>query len=152
MALYSTTSASTALTASSTKTFVLLNPVDHAVKIKKIRVTSDESALKPGAKLEVVRVTSLGSPAGTTGTQVKVSPNSDSGSATTTSLTALTTEPTTYEIVDIIPIPLPGGILYDYPLGEEPIAASGGSRIGVRIVNPASGSTGNVAVSVTFEE
>jgi hypothetical protein len=150
MALYSVQTGAVALSASATKSMWLLNPADDKVKIVEVTVSMDGSAAATAPRVDLYRVTTLGSPAGTTGTLVKVDPADAAGE--TTAVTALTTEPTAVEIIDSFYLPQSAGpIKIQYPFGREPVAAAAGSRIGLRIVTPAA-VTPNAISSVIIEE
>lgn len=138
MALYSTRTGSVALTASSTKSLWLLNPVTDFFVIAEFSVALDASAAAAGVGIELYRTTTLGSPAGTTATFSKVNRVSDASTPTTTGLVNLTTEPTAVEILaDWFLQPFGGVLDIQYPLQREPIGASAGQRIGLRYVTPA---------------
>lgn len=151
MALFTTSSTAVALSASATKTLVLLNPEANEIKLKEWGVGFDASAAGQGIRVELIRVTTLGSPAGTTGTQVKTKTSSQA--ATAVSLVNLTTEPTTSEIIKVFYLPPNGGqIVIQNPLGDE---EDGGDatdeRLGIRVTTP-SGVTPNAVAYMKFEE
>lgn len=139
MALYSTRTGSTAMTASSTKSLWLLNPVTDFFVLAEFGVALDASAAAAGVGIELYRTTTLGSPAGTTATFSKVNRVGDAATPTTTGLVNLTTEPTAAEVLADWFIQPFGGVLdIQYPLQREPLGASAGQRIGLRYVTPAS--------------
>lgn len=140
-----------ALTASATKSLILLNPVTAKAKLTAWKISLDGSALAQGLKFEPYRVVTLGSAAGTTGT-INNTDVSDQ-TPTTTALTALTVEPTTVTVLDGFVLQQVGGLyVLQGPLGrEEIIMAPAGARVGIRAVAPAGIST-NVEVTAYFEE
>lgn len=152
MALYGTRTGSVALTASSTKSLWLLNPVSDLFMIAQFGISFDASAASAGVGIELYRVTTIGTPAGTTATVTKINRVSDTGTATTTGLTALTTEPTAVEVLaDWFVQPFGGLFDVQYPLQREPIAAAAGQRLGLRYVTPAA-VTPNCRAYVWFDE
>lgn len=119
---------------------ILLNPVTDAGVLTEAWVSFGAIVDQVEVAIELVRTTTVGSPAGTTGTVTKDDPNS--AAANWTGLVALTTEPTTYEVLrDLGYVSINKGLLaWAWPLGREPMAAAGGNRIGLRIVNDGAGS------------
>jgi hypothetical protein len=149
---YGTRTGSVALTASSTKSLWLLNPATDLFVIAQMAISFDASASSAGVGIELYRVTTLGTPTGTTATFTKIQPVGDAASPTTTGLTALTAEPTAVEILaDWFIQPFGGALDLQYPLGREPMAAGGGARFGLRYVTPAS-VTPNARAYVWFNE
>ena len=149
-AQFATTTGKLTLTAAATKSLILLNPVTNRMVITEISLSLDASAAAAGVQFDLYRVTTVGSAAGTTGTQSALDPATQS--ATTTSLTALSTEPTTVVVLDSWYIqPLGGLILIQYPLGREPVGAAAGSRLGIRYTTAAS-VTPDCLATVWFEE
>lgn len=150
---YSVTMASTALSASATKSLWLLDPVTNPITICELGVSFNSSAASTAVEVDLYCVTTLGSPAGTTGTEVKWM-DQNAPAATTTSLTALTTEPTTKAILCSWFIqPFGGTWTLQYPLMREPgtAAAATTNRLGLQVVTP-SGVTPNALAYVVFEE
>jgi hypothetical protein len=144
MAIYSVKSGSMSFAAAQTKSFVLLNPVTNPIKVVTLSVSFDSAVAQPGFAVELYRVTTLGSAAGTAGTQVKVSGIGDAITPTTTSLIALGTEPTATEVLaDWWIQPFGGLIDKDLPLDREAFAAGAGQRIGIRCSTPAGSTTCN---------
>lgn len=151
-ALYHVGGAKT-VAASETKSLWLLNPTGDGIKLAEIGVSGDGSAAVKGTKLELYRVTTLGTPAGTSDTPRKQSAVGDAGAAQTTALINLTTEPTAVELIGG-PwfIRTDGGVLViQWPLGREPFGAPAGARIGLRYTTP-TGVTDQLAHYVLFEE
>src|SRR5881396_2094438 len=125
MALYGTRTGSVALTASSTKSLWLLNPATDFFVIAQMGLSFDASAASAGVGIELYRVTTIGTPAGTTAAFTKVNRVRDTAAQTATGLTALTTEPTAVEILaDWFIQPFGGLFDVQYPLQREPIAAA----------------------------
>lgn len=130
--LYSVRTGSTTLTASSTKSLILLNPVARGIRLTRLGVAFDASTSSAGVGLELYIVTAIGTPAGTTGTINKYG-DPAAANADTTALTILTTEPTTvvaYE--DWFVQPFGGTLVVDFPLGRELTTGAAGNRIGIR--------------------
>lgn len=130
----------------------LLNPAGDSIKIVEFAVTFDSAVAGTGLAVELYRTITLGSPAGTTGTQVKVDSVSDIATATTTSLIALSAEPTSSEVLaEWVMQPFGGFIGMQYPREREPFGAPAGSRLGLRCSTPA-GVTTNARSYVWLEE
>jgi hypothetical protein len=142
-----------ALTTGSTKTLVLLNPVTDGFNLIEAWLSFGAIASQSDIAAEIVRVVTIGSAAGTTGTVVKDDPNL--ASSTTTGLTALSTEPTTYEKLREFYVPVNQGLLVvQFPLGREPHAAAAGGRIGLRVINDEAGTMTavNARCTLVWEE
>lgn len=138
---YSVQTGSVSVAASATQTIWLLDPVTNPVTVAEIGISFNASAATNPAQVTLYRATAVGSAAGSTGT---VSPWLDSRApaATTTALTALTTEPTTKVLLASWFIQPFGGLLViQYPLMREPgdaAAATGTDRLGIQVNNQAS--------------
>lgn len=152
MAVYSTQAAGVTLTTAATKSLILLNPAVDGFVVIQVSVSLDNVTTDAEPVLfDLYRTVTLGTPAGTTGTQVKFNDTS-AATAGTTSLTSLTTEPTSVEILDSWYItPHSGLLVIQYPLGREPKAAAAGSRIGLRYTT-ASGVTPKCNATILFDE
>ena len=152
MAIYSTQAAGVTLSTAATKSLILLNPAVDGFMVVQVSISLDNVTTDAEPVLfDLYRTVTLGSPAGTTGTQVKVNDTSAS-TAGTTSLTSLSAEPTSVEIIDSWYItPHSGVVVIQYPLGREPKAASAGSRIGLRYTT-ASGVTPKCNSTIMFDE
>lgn len=138
MTEYSVKTGSVALTAAATKSLWLVNPATDFFLATEIGISFDASAASAAIGVELYRVTTIGSAAGASYTPVKVNRQGDSAAATTTALTALTTEPTAVEILaEWFLQPFGGVMVLQYPLGREPLAAAAGNRIGLRYITPA---------------
>jgi len=151
MAQFTTNNTSVALTASATKTLVLVNPEGNEIKIKEISCGFDAAAAGQSIRVELIRVTTIGSPVGTTGTQVKT--DTATQAALAASLINLTTEPTAVEVIKHWPlVPNGGALVLQNPLGDE---EKGGDvtdeRIGIRVITPAA-VTPNALAYIKFEE
>lgn len=152
MTLYAVKTGSAAMTAASTKSVWLINPASDFFLIAQLSFSMDASAAAAGVGLELYRVTTIGTPAGTAYTPVKVNRQGDAAAATTTALITLTTEPTAVEILaEWFLQPFGGVIDLEYPLGREPLAAAAGNRIGLRYITPAAVSP-NSRSYVWFDE
>jgi hypothetical protein len=151
MSSYVVSCASTALSASATQSLILINPATIAYKITELSVSFDSAAAATAVEVQLYRTTAVGSPAGTSTTPIKVT-NPGATAAQSTALTALTTEPTTVEILRRWFVsPASGLLLLQHPLGREPGAAGAGQEIGLRAITP-SGVTPHVAAYLEFEE
>src|ERR1051325_4044119 len=138
MTLYSVKTGSVALTANATKSLWLLNPASDFLLVAEVSVSMDASATAAGVGFELYRVTTIGTPAGSSYTPVKVNRQGDAAAATTTALTSLSAEPTAVEIIcEWFIQPFGGLLVLQYPLGREPLAAAAGNRIGLRYITPA---------------
>ena len=152
MAAYSVKTGSVALTAATTKSLWLLNPVGDFFLIAQFGVSMDASAAAAGVGFELYRVTTIGSAAGTTYVPVKVNRQGDAAAAGSTAVAPVTTEPTAVEIIAEWFLQ-PFGGLFDiqYPLGREPLGAAAGQRIGLRYTTP-TGVSPNCRAYVFFDE
>lgn len=142
-----------ALGSAAAKSLILLNPVTDAFRICEIWLSCGANAAQTDIAAELYRVTTVGSAAGTTGTVRADDPAQ--AAATTTALTALTTEPTTVTTLREMYFPVNQGlVIIPFPLGREPIAAAAGSRVGLRIVNDEGSSMTavNVRSTIVFDE
>lgn len=138
-------------TASSTKSLLLLNPATRGIKLRRTTLSMDASTSSVAVAFQWYIVTTIGSPAGTTGTVNKLG-DPNLASPTTTALTALTTEPTTVIALESWYVqPFGATYVVDEPLGAELMAAAGGARIGLRYITPA-GVTPNMRLTVRFDE
>lgn len=125
------------MTAASTKSVILANPTTDGLRLTRVGFSVDGSAAAAGIGVELYRVTTIGSPAGTTATLVKYSDPNSSASGVT-GLVNLSAEPTAVEVLeDWFISPFSGLLVIDDPLGREPGAAAAGARIGLRYVSPA---------------
>lgn len=138
--------------ANETKSLWLLNPVTNQTSLTEIGIGSTDSAANKALKIELYRVTTIGSAAGTTGAQVKDGdPNAPT--ATTTSLYNLTTEPTAVDVLRVWSLPPNGAeLVIQMPLGRETSMASAGARVGLRYTNPTGGTTSDLYYYVLIEE
>lgn len=155
MALFSVSSGIVALSASTTKHLWLLNSpatTGKPLKPTKLHLGFDGSSALPSIRWQLYRVTTLGSPAGTTGTIVKYSDPTNPNTPPTTALVALTTGPTAIEVLEENYLtPFGGTLIMDFPDGKEPFGIASGQRMGFCVVVPA-GVTCNTISSVVFNE
>lgn len=153
MALYGTrTVGAITLVASATKSLWLLNPVTDFFVIAQMAISFKATASSDTVAVELYRVTTIGTPAGTTATMTKINRVSDAANPTTTGLVNLTTEPTAVEVLADWEVQPFGGLLdMQYPLQREPISAAAGARIGLRAVTPA-GVTPGIRSYVWYDE
>lgn len=137
--LYTVTSGKVTLTASATKSLILLAPATNITcTLRAVVIGMDASAAAAGVEFDLYRVATLGSPTGTSATPA-LTDERDSAAAST-ALIALTAEPTTVTIVDSIPLQPLGGVIKDWqPFGAEGLSTkAAGARIGLRYTTPAS--------------
>ena len=132
MADFVITTGIVALTAASTKSLILLNPVTNPTTIFGLDVSFDSNVATLGIKIDLYIVTTIGTPAGTAAVVNKMS--ADSGAtATTAGLTALTAEPTAVTVLcSWYEQPFGGWYPTQLPLGREFKMAAAGARWGVR--------------------
>jgi hypothetical protein len=150
VAQYSVTTGKLTLTANATKSLILLNPVTNEAKLTYVSLSLDAAAIVNGVEFDLYRVVTIGSAAGTSATVNQLDPNTQA--ATTTALTALSTEPTTVAVVDGWYLQPVGGLfVLQNPLGRELKLAAAGARVGIRYVTPASVSPDCIATAY-FEE
>jgi hypothetical protein len=149
-AQFSTTAGAVTLTASATKSLILLNPVTNRAVITEVSISLNLGTAGTAVQFDLYRVVTIGSAAGTTGTQNVLDPASQA--ATTTSLTSLTVEPTTVVVLDSWDVQELGGLMVvQYPLGREPVLAAAGARVGIRYTTAAS-TTPSCVSTIWFEE
>jgi len=147
---YSVATGVVALSAGATKSLWLLDPVAKGFTVIQWGVSFNASASSVPIQVDLYVVTSLGTPAGTTGVEQAIDGNAVT--ADTTSLTALTTEPTTKVLIESYYVQPFGGLFtLQYPLGREPVGIGAGDRIGLQCVTPASVSPSAIGF-VYFEE
>jgi hypothetical protein len=154
MTLYSVPTGPVALSASATKhLWLLASPASTGkpIKLTKVHLGFDGSTAVPSIRWQLYRVVTLGSPAGTTTVPTKYS-DVALPTAQTTALTALSTAPTSFEVLEESYItPFGGSLVMDYPQGREPYGAASGSRLGFCVITP-SGVTCNAISAVVFDE
>ena len=148
---YTVYTASTTLTTAATKTLILLNPAGAGITLVEFGISLDNTTTNAEPVLiELCRATTIGTPAGTTGT---LNPTDEAfEAATATALTILTTEPTTYaRLAGWYVQPNSGIVIRQDPLGRElAVTKAAGQRIGLRYTT-ASGVTPK-AVAYTIHE
>jgi hypothetical protein len=149
---YTINSGAVALSASATKSLILINPTTSYV-ITELGISFDSSASSAAVTVDLYRSTTIGSPAGTAATVVKENGSADSAASNTSSLVALTTEPTAVEILRSFYVqPYGGLVVLQFPLGREPqMSGTSTQRIGLRVTTPAS-VTPNAKAWLAFEE
>lgn len=151
MALYTVPTGKVTLTAAATKSLILINPATVSIRLRAVTISLDANAAAAGVQFDLVRATTLGTPAGTSTTPLQT--DERDGAATSTALTVLTTEPTTYAVIDSIYLQPLGGVLKDWqPFGAEGLVTKlAGQRIGLRYTTP-SGVTPDCLATLYFEE
>jgi hypothetical protein len=151
MALYTVPTGKTTLTSAATKSLILVNPATVSIRLRAVTISLDGSAAAAGVQFDLVRATTLGSPTGTSTTPIKC--DERDGAATSTALTVLTAEPTTYAVIDSIYLQPLGGAIKDWqPFGAEGLVTSlAGQRIGLRYTT-ASGVTPDCLATFYIEE
>jgi len=133
--LFGIESAAVALTASATKSLFLIDAGVNEIELVEFGVGFDAEADVIAVRVELYRVTTLGTPAGTSTTPKKV--KEASGAADATSLTNLTTEPTAVEIIrgPWYVRPDGGQLVIQNPLGDEETQRTAtDGRIGLRVI------------------
>lgn len=149
---YTVYTSSVTLTGAATKTLILLNPAAAAIVLVEFGISFDNVTTNAEPVLvELVRATTLGSPAGTTGTLV---PTDEAFEASvSTALTALSAEPTTYaKIAGWYVQPNSGIVIKQDPLGRELARTkAAGQRIGIRYTT-ATGVTPKAVAYTVHEE
>ncbi|MET7746194.1 hypothetical protein [Streptomyces sp. NPDC005385] len=142
---YTVTSAKTTLSASATKTMVLLAPGTPGLRLTELGVSFDGSTTGTGVQVDLYRVATLGSPAGTTTTPAKLT-DDNAPAATATALTALSAEPTSVTILRSWLVSPFGGLLaMQEVLDREVGAITSGARIGLRCLTAAGVTPGCIA-------
>jgi len=150
--LYSVKTGSVALSAATTKSLWMLNPVTDYFMVAEMSVSTDASVATTAIGIELYRVVTIGAAAGTAYTPVKVNRVADTGVASTAASSVVTTEPTTVEILAEWFLQPFGGLLdLQYPLLREAFGSAGGQRLGLRYITPA-GVSPNCRAYVWFDE
>ncbi|MCW2900923.1 MAG: hypothetical protein JWO67_3188 [Streptosporangiaceae bacterium] len=143
MALHSTytiPNIAVSLTASATKTLILITPISVDFVISELCVSMDTGAASTSPEVDLYRVTTIGTPAGTSTTPAKSSgPDSAAAPQTgTNALTNLTAEPTAVTVIKPWFVPQSGLLLIQFPLGRETVGSlTGGAALGLRVITPA---------------
>lgn len=151
ISIYGIASGVVALSASATKSIWIANPVTDGFVARQISISFDAATPVVAPKVDLYRVVTLGSAAGSTATIVKIN-DPNSATASTTGLVVITTEPTTVEILETYYLQPAGGLYtLQYPLGSEPGAVAAGQRIGIRVTT-ATGVTPNCLSYLQFQE
>lgn len=112
----------------------LVNPVQASVAIIEIGISMDNVTTNAEpVKCELYRVTTIGTPTGTTGIINALDEAYEASS--TTVLTQLTAEPSAItNICGWYIQPNSGLIVIQYPLGREPRAKAAGARLGLKVI------------------
>jgi hypothetical protein len=137
--LFSIESAPVTLTAAATKSLILVDAGVNELELVEFGVGFDAEADVAAVRVELYRVTTIGSPTGTSTTPKKV--KEASGAADATALTNLTAEPTAVEIIrgPFYVRPDGGQLVIQNPLGDEETQRTAtDGRIGLRVITPAS--------------
>ncbi|MEU6513632.1 hypothetical protein [Streptomyces sp. NPDC046978] len=143
--VYSVTTAKITLTASATKSLILIAPGSPGLRLSELSVSFDGSTSAQGVQIDLYRVATLGSPAGTSSTPAKLT-DENLASASASALTALTTEPTSVTILRSWMVAPYGGLFgMQEVLDREVGAASSGARLGLRYTTAAGVTPGGVA-------
>ncbi|MFJ8006085.1 hypothetical protein [Streptomyces fagopyri] len=142
---YTVTTAKITLTASATKSLILIAPGAPGLRMTELGVSFDGSTTGQGVQIDLYRVATIGSPAGTTTTPAKLT-DENAPTVSATALTALTTEPTAVTILRSWMVSPFGGLLcMQEVLDREVGAITSGARIGLRYTTAASITPGCVA-------
>lgn len=150
--LYGIESTATALSASATKSLILVDAGTNELELTEFGVGFDAEADVAAVRVELYRVTTIGSPTGTSTTPKKV--KEASGAADATSLTNLTAEPSAVEIIrgPWYVRPDGGELVIQNPLGDEETQRTAtDGRIGLRVITP-SGVTPNAVAYFRIRE
>lgn len=133
--VFSIESSAVALSSASTKSLFLIDAGVNEYELIEFGVGFDAEADVAAVRCELYRVTTIGSPTGTSTTPKKV--KEASGAADATSLTNLTAEPSAVEIIGGPWYVRPDGgqLVIQYPLGDEPTQRTAtDGRIGLRAI------------------
>ncbi|MFJ6085160.1 hypothetical protein ACIQI8_27505 [Streptomyces sp. NPDC092369] len=142
---YTVTTAKITLTASATKSLILLAPGTPGLRLTELGVSFDGSTAQQGVQIDLYRVATMGSPTGSSTTPAKMT-DDNAPAATATALTALTAEPTAVTILRSWMVSPFGGLLaMQEVLDREVGAITSGARIGLRYTTAASVTPGCVA-------
>ncbi len=145
----------TLTTSATAASLILLQPGVSKVLVTEIGISLDGSAPSPSVRFDTYRVTTLGSPVGTGGTQTPIQEDVNDGPSSTSALINLTTEPTTKVLMRSWYIqPFGGLFVLQFPLGREPVLASnshGGVGLGLQYT-AANGVTCDCLCYIQFEE
>lgn len=150
--LYNVESSPVALSSAATKSLILLDAGTNELELVEFGVGFDAEADVAAVRVELYRVTTIGSPTGTSTTPKKV--KEASGAADATSLTNLTAEPTAVEIIrgPWYVRPDGGQLVIQNPLGDEETQRTAtDGRLGLRVVTPTN-VTPNAAAYFRFRE
>lgn len=130
---YTVQTGEAACASAATKSMWLIAPgANVGFCLTEISVGFNGSSAAQAVKVELYRTTTVGSPAGTTGTAVKRS-DEQADTVQSSSLVNLSAEPTAVEILRAWEVAPNGGqLVVQFPLGREPRAKAGGGRIGLR--------------------
>ncbi|MER8030726.1 hypothetical protein ABTZ78_17405 [Streptomyces bauhiniae] len=142
---YTATTAKVTLTASATKSLILLAPGTPGLRLTELGVSFDGSTAAQGVQVDLYRVATLGSPTGTNTTPAKLT-DENAPAASASALTALTAEPTAVTVLRSWMVAPFGGLLaLQEVLDREVGAASSGARLGLRYTTAAGVTPGCVA-------
>ena len=137
--LYAVDNGAWQLTAASTQTVWLLDPVTNPFTIVEFGISFNASVSSVPIEVDLYIANALGSAAGSSASVRAL--GSTTTTATTTALVNLTTEPSTKFIIQSWYVQPFGGVLdIQYPLGREGLSAIGGAtttgRYGLQCVSP----------------
>jgi hypothetical protein len=136
--MYSISTGAIALTAATTQSLWLLNPANDSSTIAELSVSFNGSSVAQAIEVDLYRVNSLGSAAGTAAVVNQWTDTTTASSGENTALTALTVEPTSVFVLSQWYVsPFSGLLVIQYPLGREPGTQFSGSRVGLRCITPA---------------
>ncbi|MGV9427070.1 hypothetical protein ACWDO7_22640 [Streptomyces sp. NPDC003656] len=143
--VYSVTTAKITLSASTTKSLILLAPGTPGLRLTEVGVSFDGSTAAQGVQIDLYRVATLGSPTGTSTTPAKLT-DENLPSPSASALTALTAEPTAVTILRSWMVAPFGGLFgMQEVLDREVGAASSGARLGLRYTTASGVTPGGVA-------
>ncbi|MFE5140322.1 hypothetical protein ACFRDV_22040 [Streptomyces fagopyri] len=151
MFAYSVTTAKITLTTAATKSLILLAPGAPGLRLTEVSVSFDGSATAQGVQIDLYRVATIGSPAGSTTTPAKLT-EEGIPTAAATALTALSAEPTSVTILRSWMVSPFGGLFgMQEVLDREVGATTSGARLGLRYTT-ASGVTPGCVAYMSFVE
>jgi hypothetical protein len=145
------TTAKITLTSAATKSLILLAPGTPGLRLTELGVSCDGSTAAQGVQIDLYRVATLGSPAGSSATPAKLT-DDNAPAASATALTALSAEPTSVTILRSWMVAPFGGLLaLQEVLDREVGAITSGARLGLRYTT-ASGVTPGCVAYMGFTE
>ena len=148
--LYTVSNGSVALTASATKSLILLNPTTVAIRLRQIDISLGQTAAAEEVLFDLYRVETIGPAAGAAATPQPA--DEKDAAAVSSALINLTSEPTAVKVLASYLVQPLGGLL-SIPLnfGAEIASKAAGARLGLRYTTPAA-VTPKCVAQLWFEE